>query len=57
MLDQASRAGGLVSGKGLAPIDRKGKPEEVGELVAFLLSDNAAFISGAVYTIDGGATP
>jgi len=37
-------------------IPRIGQPEEVGALVAFLASDESAFITGATYTIDGGAT-
>jgi 2-keto-3-deoxy-L-fuconate dehydrogenase len=36
------------------PIGRMGKPEEVASLVAFLCSDEAAFITGACYSIDGG---
>lgn len=36
------------------PMRRFGKPEEVGHLVAFLLSDHATFINGAVIPIDGG---
>jgi NAD(P)-dependent dehydrogenase (short-subunit alcohol dehydrogenase family) len=35
--------------------DRLGRPEEVAKLACFLASDDAAFINGAVYTIDGGA--
>ncbi|GLO65483.1 SDR family oxidoreductase [Oceanobacillus kimchii] len=36
------------------PMKRFGKPEEVGYLVAFLLSDHAGFINAAVIPIDGG---
>jgi len=36
------------------PVGRVGQPEEVAELVAFLASDRAAFITGAEYKIDGG---
>jgi 3-oxoacyl-[acyl-carrier protein] reductase len=35
-------------------IDRHGKAEEVAGLVAYLASDAAAFVTGAVYNIDGG---
>ena len=38
-------------------VNRTGKPEEVAELVAFLASDRAAFISGVDYVLDGGALP
>ncbi|MCM3611833.1 SDR family oxidoreductase [Planococcus sp. MERTA32b] len=36
------------------PMKRFGKPEEVGNLVAFLLSDAAKFINASVIPIDGG---
>ncbi|MGB0094781.1 MAG: SDR family oxidoreductase [Solirubrobacteraceae bacterium] len=41
----------------LAPqlINRIGKPEEVAKLACYLASDDAAFITGAVFPIDGGA--
>jgi len=38
------------------PIGRMGQPEEIAGLVAFLCSDEAAFITGSAYDIDGGAT-
>jgi 2-keto-3-deoxy-L-fuconate dehydrogenase len=36
------------------PIGRMGKPEEVAALVLYLCSDEAAFITGAAFPIDGG---
>ncbi|WP_280351194.1 SDR family NAD(P)-dependent oxidoreductase [Nocardia abscessus] len=36
------------------PLQRTGVPEEVAELVAFLASDAAAYITGAEVTVDGG---
>ena len=38
------------------PLKRMGKPQEVAELVCFLLSDQAKFITGSQYVIDGGCT-
>jgi glucose 1-dehydrogenase len=36
------------------PLGRMGKPEEVASLAAFLASDQAAYITGSTYFIDGG---
>ena len=36
------------------PIGRMGKPEEIASLAAFLCSDEASFITGSAYDIDGG---
>ena len=38
------------------PLKRLGVPEDIGSVVAFLLSDDAAWVTGQTITIDGGLT-
>ena len=39
---------------GMIPLGRSGQPEEVAKAVAFLASDDAAYITGHVLAVDGG---
>jgi meso-butanediol dehydrogenase/(S,S)-butanediol dehydrogenase/diacetyl reductase len=47
MLDQVNRK---------IPLRRHAKPEEIAALFAYLASDDASYVTGHVYTIDGGET-
>jgi NAD(P)-dependent dehydrogenase (short-subunit alcohol dehydrogenase family) len=38
------------------PIGRTGKPEEIGDAVTWLLSDQASFVTGVSMPVDGGFT-
>lgn len=55
--DEDAARRGLIATLGGIPIGRPGRPEEVAELVAFLVSNRAASIHGSEYAIDGGTVP
>lgn len=48
---------GLMAALGGIPMGRPAQPEEVAELVGFLVSPRAAYLTGTNYTIDGGTIP
>ena len=58
MLDRAREAAPelVQSGIGKIPMKRLGKPEDIAATVAFLASDDAAYITGSEFNVDGGMT-
>ncbi len=56
--DMLNEAGGpdavLQAAKATIPLGRLGEPEEIANLVMWLLSDEASYITGALYDISGG---
>jgi NAD(P)-dependent dehydrogenase (short-subunit alcohol dehydrogenase family) len=50
--DTMRRRGAEILAK--VPFNRMGKPEEIAEMVVWLCSDRASYISGAAYNVDGG---
>ena len=58
--DEWDAVGGTEEGQrrafAISPARRIGVPEEVAELVGYLVSDGASFVTGAAIPIDGGKT-
>lgn len=52
----ADYAAFLERAKSTHPLGRPGQPEEIAALAAFLVSDEAGWITGGLHTIDGGRT-
>jgi NAD(P)-dependent dehydrogenase (short-subunit alcohol dehydrogenase family) len=46
----------IIESIGGIPLGQPGTPHDVGELVAFLVSERASYLTGAEYLIDGGST-
>ncbi len=53
--DDAALQRRLAAAGASIPVGRLGEPAELGSLVAFLASEQASYITGAAYQVDGGA--
>jgi NAD(P)-dependent dehydrogenase (short-subunit alcohol dehydrogenase family) len=57
MLETVPDPGAFVKAlEARAPMGRTGRPEEIASAIAWLASAESSFATGAMFTIDGGAT-
>ena len=49
-----SREAALVDAVGARPIPRMAEPAEIGAVIAFLCSEQASYVAGAAWSVDGG---
>jgi NAD(P)-dependent dehydrogenase (short-subunit alcohol dehydrogenase family) len=56
MLRDLGAEADVVQGASITPISRLAKSEEVATVIGFLLGEESSFVTGSVYTVDGGLT-